>query len=124
VPGSRDRYPELAGSLATVAIASLGGPLAAVGAGLAEAVKHAQAAYAANAPLWDLRRRVTDEIRRWADGEKVAAKDVELGLALATKTVAKLGVDHDAIAELRFDPGEVAKRVTDAAGRSRVPGAL
>ena len=67
---SSDRS-QLAGSLATVAIASLGGPLPAAGAAVAQVVKHAQARYDAGAPARDLRRHVTAEIRRWAEGEQL-----------------------------------------------------
>jgi hypothetical protein len=108
-------YSELAGSLATVAIASLGGPLAAVGTALAEVIKHAQARYEAGAPTRDLRRQVTVEIRQWAESEKLASEEVQLGLALATETVAQFGLDVDVIAGLQFDPGEVSRRVREAA---------
>jgi hypothetical protein len=108
-------YSELAGSLATVAIASLGGPLSAGGAALAEVVKHTQARYEASAPTRDLRRQVTVEISRWAKSENFAAEDVQLGLALATETVAQFGLDVDAIAALQFDPAKVSRRVREAA---------
>jgi hypothetical protein len=112
---SSSDYSELAGSLATVAIASLGGPLAAGGAALAEVVKHTQARYEAGAPTRDLRRQVTVEIDRWAKSEKFATKDVQLGLALATETVAQYGLDRTAIASLQFDPAKVSRRVREAA---------
>jgi hypothetical protein len=108
-------YSELAGSLATVAIASLGGPLAAGGAALAEVVKHTQARYDAGAPTRDLRRHVTEQINLWAKSEDLATEDVQLGLALATKTVAQYGLDRDAIASLQFDPAKVSRRVQQAA---------
>jgi hypothetical protein len=108
-------YSELAGSLATVAIASLGGPLAAGGAALAEVVKHAQARYEAGAPTRDLRRQVTVEIRQWAENERIASEEVQRGLALATETIARFGLDVDAIATLQFDPGKVSRRVQEAA---------
>jgi hypothetical protein len=72
---SSSDYSELAGSLATVAIAFLGGPLAAGGAALAEVVKHTQARYEAGAATRDLRRQVTVEISRWAKSENFAAED-------------------------------------------------
>ena len=112
-------YSALAGSLATVAIASLGGPLSAAGAALAEVVKLAQARYEAGAPTRDLRRQVTAEIRQWAEGEKFASEDVRLGLALATETVARFGLDYEAIAALKFDPKEV---VEARSSRRRRPG--
>ena len=97
-------YSELAGSLATVAIASLGGPLTAGGAALAEVVKHTQARYEAGAPTRDLRRHVTMEIRQWAESERFTSEQIELGLALATETTARFGLDIDTIAALQFDP--------------------
>jgi hypothetical protein len=114
-------YSELAGSLATVAIASLGGPLSAAGAALAEVVKLAQARYDAGAPTRDLRRQITAGIRTWAQAERFDPNDIQLGLALATETVARFGLDQDAIAALRFDPEEASTRVLEAAkaGESR-----
>src|SRR5665647_2732050 len=104
-------YSELAGSLATVAIASLGGPMSAVGAVLAGVVKHAHAGYEASASTRDLHRRVSSGIRLWADSEKFTTEDVNLGLALAVDSVARFGLDVDAIAELDFDPQEASRRV-------------
>src|ERR1035438_9219784 len=97
-------YSELAGSLATVAIASLGGPLSAVGAVLAGVVKHAQGGYEAAAPTRDLRRQVSAGIRQWAASEKFATEEVNRGLALAVELVARSGPDVNAIAALNFDP--------------------
>jgi hypothetical protein len=108
-------YSELAGSLATVAIASLGGPLSVAGAALAEVVKHAQARYEAGASTRDLRRQVTIEIRQWAASERFAPGEIELGLALAAETVAQFGLDVDAIAALQFDPMVASRRVLAAA---------
>ena len=108
-------YSELAGSLATVAIASLGGPLTAGGAALAEVVKHTQARYEAGAPTRDLRRHVTMEIRQWAESERFTSEQIELGLALATETTARFGLDIDTIAALQFDPAKASKQVREAA---------
>ena len=108
-------YSELAGSLATVAIASLGGPLLGVRAVLAEVVKHAQAGYEAAAPTRDLRRQVSSGIRQWAESEKLTTEEVNLGLALAVESVARFGPDASAIAALNFDPQKASRRVLDRA---------
>ena len=111
-------YSVLAGSLATVAIASLGGPVSAAGAALAEVVKLAQARYEAGVPTRDLRRHLTADIRQWAEGEKLAPEEVRLGLALATESVARFGLDYDEIAALNFDPHGASKKVIEAAKAS------
>ena len=108
-------YSELAGSLATVAIASLGGPMSAVGAVLAGVVKHAQGRYEASAPTRDLRRQVSSGIRQWADSEKLTTEEVNCGLALAVQSVARFGPDIDVIAALNFDPQKASRRVLDGA---------
>ena len=53
-----------------MAIASLGGPMSAVGVVQAGVVKHAEAGYEAAAPTRDLRRQVSSGIRQWAGSEK------------------------------------------------------
>ena len=111
---SRD-YSGLAGSLATVAIAALGGPLSFAAAVLTEVVKLAQARYEAGAPMRDLHRQVTTEIERWADGAEFTREEVKQGLRLAAETVARSGLDEDAIATLNFNPEAVSKRVLAAA---------
>jgi hypothetical protein len=78
-------------------------------------VKHAQARYDAGAPTRDLRRHVTAGIRQWAEGEGFASDEVKRGLALATETVARLGLDHDAIAALKFDPEKASRQVLESA---------
>ena len=116
-------YSELAGSLATVAIACLGGPMSAVGAVLAGVVKHAQAGYEAAAPTRDLRRQVSSGIRQWADSEKLATDEVNRGLALAVEWVARFGLDVTAIAALNFDPQEASRGLTPGRGqRTRTGG--
>lgn len=75
-------YSRLAGSLATVAIATLGGPLLAGRTALGELVKYAQARYEADGQTRDLYRKVTAGIRHWAEGERLNPQDVELGLFL------------------------------------------
>jgi NACHT domain len=108
-------YSELAGSLATVAIASLGGPMSAVGAVLAGVVKHAQAGYEVAAPTRDLRRQVSAGMRQWAESEKFTTEQVNLGLALAVESVARFGPDASVIAALNFDPQGASRRVLDQA---------
>src|SRR5450756_1635580 len=108
-------YSELAGSLATVAIASLGGPLLGARAVLAEVVKHAQARYEAAAPTRDLRRQVSLGIMQWAESEKFTTEEVNCGLALAVRSVARFGPDVNAIAALNIDPREASRRVLDRA---------
>ena len=108
-------YSELAGALATVAIASLGGPLAAGGAALAELVKHMQARYDAGASTRDLRKQVTMQITQWAESERFAPQEIELGLALATETMAQFGLNVAEIATLQFDPLKVSRQAQQAA---------
>lgn len=40
----------------------------------------------------------------WASSVGFTGEEVELGLALATETVAMFGLSNEALAELRFDP--------------------
>src|SRR3954447_23030497 len=110
VPSSGD-YSRLAGSLATVAIATLGGPLLAGRTALGELVKYAQARYEADGQTRDLQRRVTVGIRPWAKGERFTPDQVEFGLARAAEVVAQFGADHDAIALLNFDSARVSLSV-------------
>src|SRR4051812_7390209 len=104
---SSGTYSKLAGSLATVAIATLGGPLLAGRTALGELVKYAQARYEADGQTRDLHRQVTAGIRRWAEGEKLTAEQVELGLARAAEVVAQFGADRGGIADLNFHPSAV-----------------
>lgn len=108
-------FSELAGWLATVAIASLGGPISAVGAVLAGAVKYAQAQYEASGPARDLRRQVSSGIRQWAESEKFPTDQVNRGLALTFETARQFGSDVGLIAKLNFDPGKVSTQVLNRA---------
>ena len=112
---AKGKVSELAGSLATVAIASLGGPLPAVKATLGEVVKHARARYEANAPLRELHRQVEDAVNAWAQGERLPDEVVELGLALATESVARFGLVPADMAALNFDAEKVSDQVLDKA---------
>jgi hypothetical protein len=116
MPVSRSSdYSVVAVSLATVAIASLGGPVPAAGAALAEVVKRAQARYETGSPTRDLRRQVAATVEAWAASEQFTADEVRLGLALATETMARYGLEYGQIAELNFDSEAVAARVLKAA---------
>jgi hypothetical protein len=108
-------HGKLAGSLATVAIGSLGGPLTAAGAALTEVVKHLQARHEANAPIRALRTQVESDITEWGKRQRFLSEDVEHGLEIATQSVARFGLDVDAIAALQFDPEKVSRRVQEAA---------
>ncbi|WP_143018673.1 NACHT domain-containing protein [Geodermatophilus sp. DSM 45219] len=101
--------------MATVAIATLGGPLLAARTALGELVKYGQARYGADGQTRDLHRQVTAGIRQWAEGERFLPEQIELGLARATEVVARFGADRDAIAKLNFDPSAVSARVLNAA---------
>ncbi|MCM3689053.1 NACHT domain-containing protein [Kocuria rosea] len=109
------RSSALAGSLATVAIAALGGPLAMGGAALEEVVKYAQARYEEGDQSRQVRKKVTEAITRWARTEGFTDEEVERGLTLATETVARFGLSNKVLAELRFDPARAANQVVASA---------
>lgn len=85
------KQSDLAGPLATVAIATLGGPLLVVRAGLGEVVKYAQSRYDESEQPRQIRRQVAGAVSRWADSEKLSDSAVDLGLALAAENVARYG---------------------------------
>ena len=101
----------LAGALATVAISSLGGPVAASGAALGQLVKLAQSRYLAGADSRGLQRTVEDTVRGWAQSEHISEDDRRLGLTLAAEVIGKYGADWDTIAGLDFDAGGVTAAV-------------
>lgn len=107
---------KLAASLATVAIAALGGPLVLSRTALAEVVKHAQSLYEQNDESRQITRRVTGAVTAWAAGENLS-REVDLGLELAAETVARFGLSTDALAELGFDAAAAAGAVVVAASR-------
>lgn len=106
---------ELTKSLATVAIAALGGPLFVARAALAEVVKYAQSRYDENEQSRQVLRQVAGAVTAWASGEKLIQNDVDLGLALAAEKVACFGLSKDKLAELGFDPVRAAEAVVSAA---------
>ena len=114
VPRPSD-HPKLAASLATVAIAALGGPVPAAGTALKELVKHTQARYEADEQSRDLHRRVTVGIRQRALAEQFTEQEMKLGLDLAVETVARYGLTHEQIANLNFDAEDVSRQVVSAA---------
>lgn len=105
----------LAGSLATVAIAVLGGPLSIVQATLGEIVKIAQARYDENEQLRQIHRQIAKAVTEGANSENFSPADIALGLELAGETVGYFGVSLDRLAELEFDPELAAKEVVDSA---------
>ena len=101
----------LAGSLATVAIASLGGPVPMAGAALTEVVKAARAGYQAGAETRQLRQQVSESVHGWAKGERLDPDVVKSGLTQATWTMASVGLDYDDLANLKLDPEKAANEV-------------
>ena len=104
----------LAGSMATIAIACLGGPIAGGSAALGELVKLAQARYQRNSPARELHRQVTAGIQVWAASQRLGP-EVDLGLDLAVSTIAEHGMDTAGIAEALFDPATVTRCVVASA---------
>lgn len=104
----------LAASLATVAIAALGGPIILTRTALEEVVKHAQSLYDQNDESRQISRRVSEAVKAWAVSENLA-KDVDLGLELAAETVARFGLSTDRLAELSFEAAAAAGAVVAAA---------
>ena len=102
---------KLAGSLATVAIAALGGPLAATGAALGEVVKHASGHYQKQASTRELQNQVKLAVTGWAGGEHFGADSLRLGLALALETVARAGLDLDAVIRRHFNSEAITREV-------------
>jgi len=117
VPSSCD-HSRLAGQLATVAIAALGGPLSAVGSALSEVAKYAQARYEAEKETRELRRHVSAAVEQWAESEGIDPAAIRLGLALATDTVAQFGLDYQGLAAANYSPEVAAARVIRAARTS------
>jgi hypothetical protein len=109
------RQSDLAGSMATVAIAALGGPLFVGRAALAEVVKYAQSRYDENEQSRQIRRQVAGAVVAWAASEKLARDDVDLGLALGAEKVTRFGLSTDKLAGLGFDPVLATEAVVAAA---------
>ena len=111
---------ELAGALATVALASLGGPLSATGAALGQGVKLARAKYETGGPARDLERAVAAGVEQWAQGEQFAPDEVALGLVTAAEAVRACGASTQEMADQRFDPDRISSTVI-ARARARDP---
>ena len=113
-------YAPLAGSLATIAIAALGGPLPAVAtAGLSEFVTFARGRYERNALTRDLQREVEVAILVWVEGG-AEFKEVgvgKLGLTQAAWVIARFGVSDRRSADLGYSAGPAAREVISAAKR-------
>ncbi|WP_206064729.1 NACHT domain-containing protein [Kocuria sediminis] len=58
---------------------------------------------------------VTEAITMWARSERFTDEELELGLTLATVTVAQFGLSNEVLAELRFDPRQAANKVMASA---------
>ncbi|MDP9696773.1 UNVERIFIED_ORG: hypothetical protein J2X79_004356 [Arthrobacter globiformis] len=78
-------------------------------------VKYAQAQYEESDQARQVRRKVAEAISLWANSEGFTNEEAELGLALATETVALHGLSNEALAELRFDPKQAADKVVTSA---------
>lgn len=109
------RSSDLASSLATVAIAALGGPLFAVRAALAEVVRHAQSSYDGNEQTRQVQTYVRNAVSAWAQSEHFSTADLEIGLTLATEIVARIGLSTERLAELGFDANRAAGEVIELA---------
>jgi tetratricopeptide (TPR) repeat protein/uncharacterized membrane protein (UPF0136 family) len=107
----------VASSLATVAIASLGGPVAAGGAALRELVKHAEAAWRINEQATLLHRQVTGAITGWAAREHL--QDMDQGLDLAVNVIAGYGASAQESAVLRYDAEKAAQLAVARAAKGR-----
>jgi len=107
----------VASSLATVAIAALGGPVAAGGAALREVVKHAEGMYRSHQQATKLQRQVAEAIRGWAAGEQV--NEAGPGLDLAVRVIAGYGASAEESATLRYDSGRAAELVATRAAEGR-----
>ena len=119
MPKSSD-YSELAGALATVAIAALAGPIPAASVALSQLVKQLQARFERDESTRNLRRQLSLEIRQWAKAEKFSTETVENGLTFATLTVQNFGVTDDEVARLNYDAKAAWRTVRSkfkAAGR-------
>jgi hypothetical protein len=108
----------LAGQLATVAIAVLGGPTRAAGTALPEVSKRAQARYEATASTRELRRQVSAAVEQWAATVRFDPQTLRIGLVQAIQTLARFGLDYQGVADLKFSPEAAAARVIGAARAS------
>lgn len=109
----------VASSLATVAIATLGGPIPAVAAGLGEVVKHAETLIRKNREATAVQRSVTQAIEWWAASERVA--DAGLGIDLAAQVIARHGASERERARLDYDPNELTELVWVRASSGAFP---
>lgn len=104
-------YSQGAESLATIAIASLGGPVPAVAAALTELVKLGRARFDSDADERDLWRAVVLQVEAVAESERVPAASVQVSLDTATAAVAKHGPTLAELTEMNFDANAAARAV-------------
>ncbi len=96
---------------ATVAVASLDGPVAGGRALVGELIKRGAGAWQQGAEARELQRRVREAVSGWAREEKIDETTLRLGVELAGEVFATCNVDNRRIAQLGFDPQVVGDAV-------------
>lgn len=99
-----------AAALATVAIATLGGPVSTVVATATTLVELGQKAWSAAAPMRKARRRLQQSIEEWALQEGIGRAG-NRGISLATEVIAQHGASLQLISSLSFKPERVSRQV-------------
>ena len=113
-------FSQGAQSLAAIAIASLGGPVPAVGAALSELVKFGRVRFDSSANERDLWGAVVLQVEAVAESERIGTESVQVGLDTATAAVAKHGPTLAELIEMNFDAAAAARVViADARGEDR-----
>ena len=115
--GRSAAYSQSAGSLVTVAIASLGGPVSAIGAALTELVRFGRSRFEAGSDERDLWHAVVGDVEAVAASERIDPLDVLVGLDTATAAVARHGLTLQGLVGVAFDP-DAAAGVVIAGARS------
>lgn len=104
-------YSEASGAIATVAIASLGGPIPAAGAALTELVKHGRRWFEKDADKRDLWHAVSKQVEAVAAGDNVEQGVVLHALDSAAAAISRHGLSLRELADLMFDPENAATTV-------------
>lgn len=111
--------PSVAASLAKVAVASLGGPVAAGTGALAEVIDHADRWLAARPDAARIQKSVEKGLAGWAKAERIDAADLSIGIELAVRLIGFYGVSAAERAELNLDSEKAAATVLSRAGSGR-----
>ncbi|NVM98405.1 NACHT domain-containing NTPase [Arthrobacter sp. SDTb3-6] len=112
---ARSKSRELVLALASVGIASLGGPLSIFRAVLNEAIKYGQNKHEGNEQTREVHKQVVRAISAWAASEHFDTEVIDRGLKLAAASIASFGLDAQALAAVNFDPKYAASKVVNAA---------